>query len=202
MPHVACLLAALCFLISNAIRVVLVVERYRNRGLFSGGSLKGLDAGGIQDRWDFIKEDYVLRNVGTTFRIFGWFLFAIPVLELAWYLSRMGKRKIAVHGSMVVFALGGCLVEVMSQLFAIGINGTTTWISDDFNLETWVPQGLAGSSKDWMGWKVFELIHLGTRGKVLAAFFLCLFCLTMLIRRQRRCVQALHCGWTLSSGSV
>ena len=110
--------------------------------------------------------------------VLGWFLLAVPIVQLAWILSKGGKRKLGVHILLASLGVGGAGVESFARMMMVGLSNTSMWLAKDFNLDSWDSEG------DGTGWRVLEMIHIATRGLILwvdAFEALALFGVTVLL---------------------
>jgi len=80
------------------------------------------------------------------------------MIQLAWILSRGGKRRLTLHIIMVLLVISGSFTELIARLLKLGMNGIMGWVSTDFNLSDW-----SGSS-DNTGWKTLKLIAMLVSG--------------------------------------
>ena len=93
--------------------------------------------------------------------VLGWFLLAVPIVQMAWILSKGGKRKLGVHILLASLGVGGAGVECFARLMMVGLSNASFWLAKDFNLDSWDSEG------DGTGWRVLEMIHVVTRGLIL-----------------------------------
>jgi hypothetical protein len=164
MVDVSCLLAALCFLISNSLGIAIVVLD-RNRSFFSLEDWKALSPTYLQQEWDHRRSIAPLFQSANIFNAFAWFFLSVPIVQLSWALSRGGKRKIGVHAAIATFALAGCFSELISRLLVFGSWTCANWIATSFNLDYWLPDDLMQGSTDDIGWRALEVTFIITEGK-------------------------------------
>jgi len=92
-----------------------------------------------------------------------WFLFCIPVINVAWILSHGGKRRVGMHVLIGALAVGGSIAELMARLMMVGVTNVSHWLAKDFNLDHW----LGEETNDGTGWKVLEMGYLLSHGIIL-----------------------------------
>jgi hypothetical protein len=167
--HFLCWFSALIFVVANALAIAYWVHR-KSTEVHSDAFTQLLPEV-IQQSWLSRYDDRALffasGFVNSTF----WILFCIPVMELAWILSRHGTQAIGANVGICVFALGGAFTEWLSHLFWLGVTTTSFAVAQNFNLDQWlrsdlaVNLGLDGAS-DGMGWRELELDHIITSGMI------------------------------------
>lgn len=117
---ILCILSALLFFASNLLEIISNVMRGRS-GSANIDSLKALDPDYLMNRW--LGEDQTTANLALAagvLKTFAWFSFQIIIIQVAWILSRGGKRQLTCHAMMGSLALAGTLAEVISRLMLIG----------------------------------------------------------------------------------
>ena len=163
MVDYSCLLAALCFIISNSLGIAVVVKDM-NRDFFNFEEWKALDPSFLMQEWQHRRSVAPLFQTANIFNAFAWFFLAVPIVQLSWALSRGGKRKIGVHSAIATFALAGCFSELISRLLVFGSWTSSNWISTSFNLSYWLPDGVTQGSADNIGWRALEVTFIITEG--------------------------------------
>jgi len=177
MVNCACLFSAFCFVVSNALGIAVIVED-KLRPSYDESLLRSFDSDYLKLSWSHRRNIAPLVQTAHVFNLFAWLFLIPPILQLAWALSRGGKRKIGVHTAIGGFALAGCTTEILSRLLLLGGWGSAEWISTDFNLNYWVKSG------DTIGWKVLEIAYSMMEGLLLwvdAFEWICLFNILVLI---------------------
>mmetsp|Transcript_41627 Transcript_41627/g.58584 ORF Transcript_41627/g.58584 Transcript_41627/m.58584 type:complete len:277 (-) Transcript_41627:66-896(-) len=172
--------SALSFLTSNIIRIVHLYNFHNSPG--GPGRTHNLDSVTLESAWDFRRRESPLYQSGNAINALAWFCFAIPVLQMAWGLSRGGVRKTGIHTAIAIFVLGGCATEFVARLMLVGMTSTSLWVSSEFNLDNWLPSSYAVND-DGIGWKVLEITHMILRGLIVwvdAFEWICLFFICML----------------------
>eukprot|EP00543_Licmophora_paradoxa_P001207 CAMPEP_0202449714 /NCGR_PEP_ID=MMETSP1360-20130828/8431_1 /ASSEMBLY_ACC=CAM_ASM_000848 /TAXON_ID=515479 /ORGANISM="Licmophora paradoxa, Strain CCMP2313" /LENGTH=316 /DNA_ID=CAMNT_0049067741 /DNA_START=38 /DNA_END=988 /DNA_ORIENTATION=- len=162
-----CLMSALCFLLSNILGVVVVAKELR-RPFFDFDLLKDLEPTYLIKEWAHRSSNRPLVQAASVFNAFAWFFFVIPITQLAWALSRGGKRRVGLHTAIAGFALGGALAEFMSRLLVFGSGTASEYIHRQFDLANWIPSSIATSGEpDLIGWRALELVVILTDGLTL-----------------------------------
>jgi Ca2+/Na+ antiporter len=110
----------------------------------------------LRREWKFRQDTRLLVGSANLFNAAAWLLFAIPIMQMAWVLSRRGKRNVTLHCTIVFFALAGIITEVISRLLVFGRSSSATWISSSFNMGVWLPDDISNEPDD-MGWKALEI---------------------------------------------
>jgi hypothetical protein len=158
MVDIACVVSAFCFFMSNALGLAAAVND-RNRPYYDHEKFLKLDPDYIQLEWENRRSNAGLLRASGLFNAVAWFLLAMPIIQLAWILSRGGKRQVGLHVTMACLALSGAIVEIMAKMLVLGGWNACQWISLNFNLESWTSTG-----SDKLGWRVLELTYLVTQG--------------------------------------
>jgi hypothetical protein len=113
------------------------------------------------DRW--LNEDQTTSRLALSagvIKTLAWFSFMVPILQVAWILSRGGKRKLGCHAFMSSLVIAGTLTEVISRLMLIGSYQATNWIAKDFNLYNWTDR----VNDDMIGWRVLQIAFIIVEG--------------------------------------
>jgi len=115
----------------------------------------------IQKNWGEKVNERLFTSLAGLLNAAAWFTFCVPILQIAWILSKGGKRKLGMHALMGALVIGGSIAELLSRLMMVGIENVAEWMAREFNLDDWVNQG------DGIGWKVLELTTQLSRGLIL-----------------------------------
>ena len=156
------IIAAVFFFFGTVLRLVAFV-RYVHRSHFDAHERQDLRPSHIEKEWQYRLDESGLVASYHLLNAMAWVLFAIPVLQVAWVLSRGGQRKVRTHGAIVGFALTGIITELISRFLVFGLKSSALWISSTFNLDTWLPAGLDDGA-DKIGWRALEVTYLITTG--------------------------------------
>jgi hypothetical protein len=104
------------------------------------------------------------------FNAFFWIVFCIPVIEMAWILSRSGTQAVGPNIAICIFVLGGAFTEWLSHFFWIGVTAASFTLSNYFNLDQWLRSDVAANlglvGDDGIGWRDLEVNHVVTSGLI------------------------------------
>jgi hypothetical protein len=156
------IIAAIFFVVGTLMRLVAFV-RYINRKHFDAYERQDLRPSHIEKEWQYRRDESGLVATYNCLNAMAWVILAIPMLQVAWALSRGGQRKVRTHGAIVGFALTGIITELISRLLSFGGKSSALWISSSFNLDVWLPQGTYVES-DKIGWRALEVTYLIANG--------------------------------------
>lgn len=162
MVDINCILAALLFIVGSAIELAFF-HLYRNREHFNFSDFTNLDPAYLQTEWEFLREHSSLELASGITNALAWFVFAIPIIKVAWIQSCGGSRQLGVHVSIAAFAVGGSICELLSRLLYIGSMDAMEWLSTDFNLANWT----SVDSNDQIGWRTLGMIQIAVSGLML-----------------------------------
>jgi hypothetical protein len=164
---VPCLLTALLFFLSNGLNILLRSKQFNgdkdNGGQYTYAQFLELDSEYLAQKW---QDRYDMRGLMTCANLFNamaWFLLCIPILQVAWILSRAGKRRLGLHVSIALLTLCGSLTELVSRLMTIGMYNIGLYLARDFNLNNWVGE----NANDGIGWKTLEVTTMLSSGMLL-----------------------------------
>jgi hypothetical protein len=155
-----CIFAALFFFSSNLLEIIAESKR-KEEHTSNYKALHELQPEYLMQQW--LESDNTVRNLflaAGVLKTVAWFTFVVPIMQLAWVLSRGGTRKIGCHVTMTALGLGGTMAELISRLMIIGSYNAARWISKEFNLSDWTTEGL-----DNIGWRVLEVVYIVVQGK-------------------------------------
>ena len=174
----SCLVSVALFFAGNFLNIISFNEErgYRASGGFNFEEWKTLEPHFIVQTWVWRLLNGTLNSWANLLNSFAWFSLVIPIVQVAWVLSRKGKRRVGMHSYLVFLVLGGCFSEFTSRLITTGLEDVTRYIVMNFNLDDW-ETSFTGDI-DGMGWRVIEMVHLYTRGKLIHDVLFCsvLFC--------------------------
>eukprot|EP00548_Thalassiothrix_antarctica_P006199 CAMPEP_0194136724 /NCGR_PEP_ID=MMETSP0152-20130528/6726_1 /TAXON_ID=1049557 /ORGANISM="Thalassiothrix antarctica, Strain L6-D1" /LENGTH=290 /DNA_ID=CAMNT_0038833497 /DNA_START=82 /DNA_END=954 /DNA_ORIENTATION=- len=157
MVHTACVLSALCFIVSGILGIILIVKD-TTRITFDSNEWRTMSSQYLIQEWVYRNSVQTLSQVANIINAFAWLFFVIPVLQLTWSLSRGGQRKIGVHAAIIVFAVSACFTEVISRLLLTGATGAAHRIAQKFELNNWLSDDMG--QKDYIGWKALEVSYI------------------------------------------
>jgi hypothetical protein len=162
MVEVSCIFAAICFMAANVMKIIFFVNEHK-RSHFDWETYKTLDPDYLQEEWDFRISKKGIFLASGFLNAIAWMVFAYPIIQMAWLLSKQGKQGISINISIMILALGGAITEWLSSLFWIGMNVASTHLVQKFNLDDWLRDDL-GSPTDGMGWRALEVTHIDASG--------------------------------------
>jgi len=143
-----CILSGLLFSVGNVIQTISFFKS--SLPTFDLTQWEDLDPAYTKQRWH--RDGQALELAGGLLVTLAWFVFTIPMIQLAWILSRGGKRRLPLHTIMVLLVIGGSFTELIARLIQLGMMGMISWLSRDFNLSDW------NETSDNIGWRTLELV--------------------------------------------
>jgi hypothetical protein len=174
---------------ANIIKIIFYVTVHNeNHGNFSWESYTQLDPTFLEERWSTRIERNKLFMASAFLNSIGWLVFAYPVIQMAWILSKRGSRAISLNIIIVVLVLAGSLTEMISTFIWLGMNFMARYVVNLFLISedqgNWIDRPDVTDS-DGIGWRVLEVNHIMARGFVtftdsfewisLACIFICTF---------------------------
>lgn len=166
---ILCWLATVVFMTSNVVDIVLIVVRKDNETNDRDVYLELLPEV-IQQSWTERFDEKGLFYAAIYLNCAFWIIFTLPVIEMAWILSRSGTQALGWNAGIVVFALGGAWTEWFSNMFWAGMSISSLNLAENFNLDEWLRPDLAASlgvsGDDGLGWRDLELNSIVTSGMV------------------------------------
>lgn len=184
-----CFLAAFLFWTASALVIVMLATRKNEQRDWSREVYEALDPDLIEQQWQFRLDEKALFYASGFVNGFFWIFFCVPLLEMAWILSKNGTRAIGCSVGIAIFAVGGALTEWISHLFWVGMATTSFLLAKNFNLDEWLRVDLAAQlgvdEDDGLGWRTLEVNHITGSGMLwiissfewlaLTGVFLCTF---------------------------
>jgi len=167
-----CLLAAALFWACNAIQITQIAQQASSWGSSDKSKYFQLLPDYIEYEW-FQKIDARKLEFASGFlKGLFWIAFCIPVVEMAWVLSRNGTRSMSCNIGIMIFVLAGSWSKWFSSIFWNGIYISFIQLAKNFNLDNWLPSIQAAlqyqlDGDDGIGWRVLEVNFIVTRGLVL-----------------------------------
>lgn len=99
-----------------------------------------------------------------------WVVFIIPVIEMAWILSRGGTESMGLNTAIMIFVLAGNLTKWFTTVFWNGMHLSLLMMARNFNLDDWLSSLQDAQyqldGEDGMGWRVLEVLFLAAKGLV------------------------------------
>jgi hypothetical protein len=158
-----CILSALLFFASNLMEIISDILTGRD-GEINYQYLKELEPDYLMNRW--LGQDQTTARLALAagiIKTLAWFTFMVPILQVAWILSRGGKRKLSCHVLISTLAIGGTLGEVISRLMLLGSYQASNWVAKDFNLYNWTDR----VNDDNIGWRVLQISYIIVEGAII-----------------------------------
>eukprot|EP00533_Pseudo-nitzschia_delicatissima_P010576 CAMPEP_0116096854 /NCGR_PEP_ID=MMETSP0327-20121206/10401_1 /TAXON_ID=44447 /ORGANISM="Pseudo-nitzschia delicatissima, Strain B596" /LENGTH=319 /DNA_ID=CAMNT_0003588581 /DNA_START=122 /DNA_END=1081 /DNA_ORIENTATION=+ len=186
-PIFLSMLAAALFWATNAVQITQYIMQSARWKEFDKEQYYSLIPANIADEWDAKYRQRALEYSSGFLKGAFWIVFSLPVIEMAWVLSRRGTRSLGCNVAIAVFCLAGSWSKWFSTILWTGIYISFIQLTNNFNLETWLTPELAekfGLDEDGIGWSAVEVNYLNYRGMTLivdAADWLCLSIIFLLI---------------------
>lgn len=154
----------------NILKILFYVGVHReNHGQFSWESYTQLDPAYIQGHWASRIDRHAMFLASGFMNCIGWLVFAYPVLQMSWVLSKRGSRAISANIIIAVLVLAGSMTEVISNFVWLGMTYMQRYvvnlllISEDNG--NWINRPDV-TDEDGLGWRVLEVNHIVGRGFV------------------------------------
>jgi len=160
MVNGACLISSLCFVVSNVLGIIVIINDISQEN-YDKRSWRSLDSEYLEGRWEYRSSINLILQLTHLFNALAWLFFIVPIIQLAWALSRGGRRRVGIHAAIAGFGIAACISEVTARLLMLGASERALRISRSFNLDNWVPT----STNDLLGWKALEVSHLVVESK-------------------------------------
>lgn len=157
--------AAVFFFTASVLRLINYIL-HLNRSHYDDQAQRELDPDYIKQEWKMREDNNALNSSANVLNAIAWVLFAIPVMQVSWVLSRGGVRKPRVHGAMVGFTLAGVVTELVARFLLFGAKSSSLWLAKTFNLNTWLPESLNYAERDDIGWRALEVNYRVIRGLI------------------------------------
>lgn len=99
-----------------------------------------------------------------------WIVFCLPIIEMAWILSRNGTRSLGLNFGIMIFALAGTWTKWFSNIFWNGMYLSFLMMASHFNLENWMVSLQDAQyqleDEDGIGWRALEMNYTVFKGLV------------------------------------
>jgi hypothetical protein len=165
---ILCWFSALFYMVANGMLIAQIV--FRRNGTWNRDEYTLLNPENVELSWVERWDNRALFYASGFLNAFFWTIFCIPIIEMAWILSRSGTQGIGWNVAIAIFAMGGALTEWISHLFWIGATVGSFTLALDFNLDDWlrpdVASSLGVSEDDGTGWRVLETDHVVVSGMI------------------------------------
>jgi len=167
---VLCLLAAALFWACNAIFIVDVVKQQSTWASMDRDVFMQLLPDNIELEW---VRQINLRGLDLSAEFLKgafWIVFTIPIIEMAWILSKNGTRSLGCNFGIMIFAVAGSWSKWFSSIFWNGMYISLIQLARNFNLYNWLDSAQASNynidGEDGIGWRVLEVNNIVARGMV------------------------------------
>jgi len=164
-----CCLCAVLFWVCNAIEIILGAKRstkWRN----TEDDYKQLIPNYIVDDWLSKADTKGLEIAEGCMKGIFWIVFSLPIVEMAWVLSKGGERNLVSNLAIMLFVLGGSWTKWFSAIFWNGMYISFHQVAAYFNLEDWLDSASASNyninGEDGIGWRALEVNYIVSRGLV------------------------------------
>jgi len=164
-----CLLAAALFWACNVIFIVEMAKKQSSWGEIDKETYFKLIADNIEIEWIRLMNLRGLDLSSEFLKGAFWIVFCLPIIEMAWILSRNGTRSLGCNFGIMIFALFGSWSKWFSSIFWNGMYISFIQLAKNFNLQNWLKSVQAYNyqiDEDGIGWKVLEVNYIVTKGMV------------------------------------
>jgi len=168
---ILCWTAAVLFWACNAIQITQIAQQASKWGATDRSSYMNLDRDIIEYEWfkriDMRGLEYTSGFLKGAF----WITFSLPIVEMAWVLSRRGTHSLGCNFGIMLFVLAGSWSKWFTSILWNGIYISFIQLANNFNLSTWLNADQIGDyqldGEDGIGYRALEVNYLVTRGLVL-----------------------------------
>jgi len=193
---ILCVLAAVLYWTFSALSIYLNVQKGAVWAKANADTYKMLVPENIEYEWALKERARGIEfTIGFLNAVF-WIVFCIPVIEMAWILSRNGTRSLPTNFGIVLFAMAASWTKWFSNIFWNGMYVSMTLLAKRFNLDNWMPEiqdlQYQLEDEDGVGWRCLELNYIVSKGLVWLVngvewiFLSAIFVLTFLSVREWR----------------
>ena len=186
-PIFLSILAAALFWATNAVQIAQFILQSARWKEFNKDQYYQLIPANIENEWVSKYNQRALEYSSDFLKGAFWIVFSLPVIEMAWVLSRRGTRSVGCNVAIAVFCLAGSWSKWFSTILWSGVYISFIQLTHSFNLENWLTPELAekfGLDEDGIGWSTVEVNYFSFRGMTLivdAVDWLCLSIVFLLI---------------------
>jgi hypothetical protein len=164
---ILCWFAAILYMASTGVFLARIALRNKS---WSSDDFTQLIPESIEQSWDDQYDNKALFYASGFLNGIFWIVFCLPVIEMAWILSRSGTQVIGPCVAICIFAIGGAMTEWLSHLFWIGTTVGSFTLAFNFNLDQWLRPDVAASlgvpADDGIGWRDLEVTHIIVSGMI------------------------------------
>lgn len=166
---ILCWFTAILYMATSCVMIARIVVR-RNSSTWNPDTYTELIPEDIENSFINLYDNKALYYAAGFMNGIFWIIFCLPVIEMAWILSRSGTQSIGSCVAISVFAIGGAMTEWISHLFWMGSTVGTFTVAFDFNMDQWlrpdVAASLGVSGDDGIGWRDLQITHVVTNGMI------------------------------------
>jgi len=179
-----CLLAAALFWACNVIQITQIAQQASKWGTGDKSVYVQLIPDNIEYEWVRKMDRRGLEYASGFLKGVFWIVFCLPLVEMAWVLSRKGKVSLGCNIGIMLFAVAGSWSKWFSSIIWNGTYISYIQLTKNFNLDNWLPSIQAAQyqldGEDGMGWRALEVNYLVSRGLVLVVNALEWLCLAVI----------------------
>ena len=156
---ITCLVSSITFVMGSLLHAGYTLQLVNHSEHASSYmNFMSLDPFAIQNGWQWLSEHSKLELVAGILTALGWFLLAIPLVQLAHILSMNGSRMMGLHTAVSVLAIGAATTDLCASLMYHGAYLALEYMANNMNLDDFSTEG------DEAGWKVLSLLTLFAKG--------------------------------------
>jgi len=167
---VLCFTAAALFWACNALQIIIGVHKSSTWKSANQNSYMQLMPDDIVDEWVSRENVSALEFASGILNGIFWIVFTLPIIEMAWILSRGGTESIALNCGILLFVLAGAWTKWFSNVFWNGMYLSLLMMAKNFNLDDWMSSLQDAQyqldGEDGIGWRVLEVNYLASKGLV------------------------------------
>jgi len=166
---ILCCLCAVLFWVCNAIDIIVIAQR-STQWTIEEADYKQLLPNYIVDDWLIKYGTKPLELASGFIKGIFWVIFCLPIIEMAWVLSKGGERNLVLNLGIILFALGGSWTKWLCTIFWNGMYISFHQVAMYFNLERWLNSTLTSGydieGEDGIGWRALEVNYISAKGLV------------------------------------
>jgi len=154
----SCAVSAGLFFLGNLLNIILRGIAFSQMSEENYENLLNLDPTYLQQTWMLRAENIGLKTAAGMVNALAWFMLCVPILQVAWILSKGGKRHMGTHIFLAGLVIAGSVIESICRLMIIGVDSVSHWMATEFNLSSW------NYRNDGIGWRVLEMVYEACNG--------------------------------------
>lgn len=167
---ILCCFAAALFWTCNALLIVIGTKKAGMWGSANKDVYLQLLPDNIINEWIGREQIKELEFASGILNGVFWIVFSLPIIEMAWILSRNGTRSVGVNTGIMVFALAGSWTKWFSNIFWNGMYLSLMMLAMNFNLDNWMASIQDAQyqldGEDGIGWRALEMNYIVSKGLV------------------------------------